>query len=573
MNERKLAVNRRRFIAGLSAAGLGSTLLPGALLAVAQDADEITIEMLEAAQRVAGLRFGPDELQRIVGLLNRPGESGPDVETLRAAGLGNASLCALVFNPVPPGMALPTARRPMRRAPIRVSRPTNDEALAFLPVTHLAHLVETRQVTSSELTALYLARLRRHDPTLRCVVSLTDDLALAQATQADDEIAAGTYRGPLHGIPWGAKDLLSVRGTRTTWGASPYQGQTLDVDATVYSRLAAAGAVLVAKLSMGALASGDRWFGGRTRNPWKTEEGSSGSSAGPGAATAAGLVGFAVGTETRGSIVSPASRTGVTGLRPTFGRVSRYGAMTLAWSMDKVGPMCRSAEDCALVLSAIQGPDGLDNTVLDVPFNWDATSDLRRLKVGYLRSAMDDDIADNPRTPERVAGLRQIQSNNRVALEVLRGLGVQVVPFELPDLPASAIGFILDTEAAAAFDAPTLSAELDGMRELPEQSRWPDSFRASRFVSAVDYLQANRLRMRFIEVVHEALGDLDLFVGSHGSLTNLTGHPELSLPNGFHRGAPTSLRLTGRLFGEEAMLRVAHAYQGSTTHHLQRPPM
>ena len=573
MNERKLAVNRRRFIAGLSAAGLGSTLLPGALLAMAQDADEITIEMLEAAQRVAGLRFSSDELQRIVGLLNRPGESGPDVETLRAAELGNASLSALVFNPVPPGMTLPTARRPMRRSPIRVSRPTNDEALAFLPVTHLAHLVETRQVTSSELTALYLDRLRRHDPTLRCVVSLTEDLALAQATQADDEIAAGTYRGPLHGIPWGAKDLLSVRGTRTTWGASPYQGQTFDVDATVYSRLAAAGAVLVAKLSMGALASGDRWFGGRTRNPWKTEEGSSGSSAGPGAATAAGLVGFAVGTETRGSIVSPASRTGVTGLRPTFGRVSRYGAMTLAWSMDKVGPMCRSAEDCALVLSAIQGPDGLDNTVLDVPFNWDATSDLRRLKVGYLRSAMDDDIADNPRRPERAAGLRQIQSNNRVALEVLRGLGVRVVPFELPDLPASAIGFILDTEAAAAFDAPTLSAELDGMRELPEQSRWPDSFRAARFVSAIDYLQANRLRMRFIEVVHEALGDLDLFVGSHGSLTNLTGHPELSLPNGFHRGAPTSLRLTGRLFGEEALLRVAHAYQGSTTHHLQRPPM
>ena len=571
MDEGKLAVNRRRFLAGLSAAGLGSTLLPGALLAVAQDADEITVEMLDAAQRVAGLRFGRDELQRIVGRLNRPGARGPDVEVLRGAALGNATQSALVFNPVPPGLTLPTARYPLRRASLTVSRPTSDEALAFLPVTHLARLIETKQVTSAELTALYLDRLKSYDPVLHCVVSYTEELALSQAKRADDEIAAGTYRGPLHGIPWGAKDLLSVRGTRTTWGASPYRNQSIDVDATVYSRLTAAGAVLVAKLSMGALASGDRWFGGRTRNPWNTGEGSSGSSAGPGAATAAGLVGFSVGTETRGSIVSPSSRSGVTGLRPTFGRVSRYGAMTLAWSMDKVGPMCRAAEDCALVLDAIQGPDGRDNTVLDVPFNWDATSDLGRLKVGYPRAAFEDEIEDNPRTPDRVARLRRIQANRREALDVLRGLGVQTVPFDLPVLPTSAIGFILDTEAAAAFDGPTLNAELDGMRDLPEQSRWPDSFLASRFVSAVDYLQANRLRMRFIEAVHEAVGDLDLFIGSHVALTNLTGHPELSLPNGFHRGAPTSLRLTGKLFGEEGLLRLAHAYQAATTYHLQRP--
>ncbi len=573
MDERKLAMNRRRFLAGLSAAGVGSTLLPGALVAVAQDADEITVEMLGAAQRVAGLHFGPDELQRIVGRLNRPGGSGPDVETLRAAALGNGAPSALVFNPVPPGMTLPTERHPMRRETVAVSRPAGDEALAFLPVTHLATLVETGQVTSSELTELYLGRLKRYDPTLHCVVSYTEELARAQAKRADEEIAAGRYRGPLHGIPWGAKDLLSVRGTQTTWGASPYRDQTLDTDATVYSRLTAAGAVLVAKLSMGALASGDRWFGGRTRNPWNPTQGSSGSSAGPGAATAAGLVGFAIGTETRGSIVSPSSRNGVTGLRPTFGRVSRYGAMTLAWSMDKIGPMCRAAEDCALVLDAIQGPDGQDNTVLDVPFNWDATSDLTELKVGYPRAAFEEEIDDDERTPDRVAGLRRIQSNNRAALDVVRGLGVQVVPFDLPDLPASAIGFILGTEAAAAFDAPTLSAALDGMRELPEQSRWPDSLRASRFVPAVEYLQANRLRMRFMEMVHEALGDLDLFIGSHVSLTNLTGHPEVSLPNGFHRGSPTSLRLTGKLFSEAELLRLAHAYQGVTAHHLQHPTL
>ena len=573
MDEWKLAMNRRRFLAGLSAAGVGSTLLPGALVAVAQDADEITVEMLDAAQRVAGLYFGPDELQRIVGRLNRPGGGGPDLETLREAALGNGAPSALVFNPVPPAMTLPIERHPMRRERVVVSRPASDETLAFLPVTHLAALVETGRVTSSELTELYLGRLKRYDPTLHCVVSFTEALARAQATRADEEIAAGRYRGPLHGIPWGAKDLLSVRGTQTTWGASPYRDQTFDTDATVYSRLTAAGAVLVAKLSMGALASGDRWFGGRTRNPWNPTQGSSGSSAGPGAATAAGLVGFSIGTETRGSIVSPSSRTGVTGLRPTFGRVSRYGAMTLAWSMDKIGPMCRAAEDCALVLDAIQGPDGQDNTVLDVPFNWDASSDLTQLKVGYPRAAFEEEIEDNERTPDRVAGLRRIQSNNRAALDVVRGLGVQVVPFDLPELPASAIGFILGTEAAAAFDAPTLNAELDGMRELPEQSRWPDSLRASRFVPAVEYLQANRLRMQFIEAVHEALGDLDLFIGSNVSLTNLTGHPEVSLPNGFHRGSPTSLRLTGKLFGEARLLRLAHAYQGVTAHHLQHPTL
>ncbi|MEE2637052.1 MAG: amidase, partial [Acidobacteriota bacterium] len=325
MDDKKLELNRRRFLAGLSAVGVGSTLLPGALVAVAQDADVVTPEMLEAAQRLAGLTFGPEELQRIAGRLNGRDGRRSDFETLRAANLGNGTQPALVFNPVPPGMTLPTERRPARRESIAVTMPTSDEALAFLPLTHLARLVETRQIKSSELTDLYLARLKRHDATLHCVVSYTEELARRQAKRADEEIAAGTYRGPLHGIPWGAKDLLAVRGTRTTWGASPYRRQTIDTDATVYTRLTDAGAVLVAKLSMGALASGDRWYGGRTRNPWNLEQGASGSSAGPGAATAAGLVGFSIGTETRGSIISPSTRNGITGLRPTFGRVSRYG--------------------------------------------------------------------------------------------------------------------------------------------------------------------------------------------------------------------------------------------------------
>ena len=573
MNERQLAVNRRRFLAGLPAAGITSALMPGALAAVAQDAGEVTVGMLAAAQRIAGLDFSADELERVAARLNRPG-GRPDVETLRAADLGNAAQPAIVFNPLPPGMTVPAGRRPQRRAAVAVTMPSTDEDLAFLPVTHLAKLIETRQVKPSELTELYLARLRRHDPTLRCVVSYTEEIARRQARQADEEIAAGVYRGPLHGIPWGAKDLLAVRGTRTTWGASPYRRQTIDADATVYARLAAAGAILVAKLSMGALASGDRWFGGRTRNPWNPEQGASGSSAGSGAATAAGLVGFALGTETRGSIISPATRNGVTGLRPTFGRVSRHGAMALSWTMDKIGPLCRSAEDCALVFDAIRGPDGRDNTVFDAPFDWDAESDLAGLRVGFLRSSFDETaIEDDPRDPGRARRQRRTLANNRAALDVLRGLGVTPAPLDLPELPVEAIGFILGTEAAAAFDAPTVDARLDGMREPPEESRWPDGFRASRFVSAVDYLQANRLRMRIIEQVHEALGDLDLFVGSDLRLTNLTGHPEVSMPSGFFEGSPTSLRFTGKLFGEAEILRLAHAWQSATDHHLRRPPL
>jgi len=573
MDEQKLAFNRRRFITCLSTVGVGSALMPGALAAVAQDADEITVEMLDSAQRISGLSFTPDELQVIADRLNRPGDGRSIYEAFRTVNLGNNTQSALVFNPVPPGMTLSTVRQPLRRNEITVSMPVSDAGLAFLPLTHLAKLVETRQVKPSELTELYLARLKQYDPMLHCVVNLTEELARRQARRADEEIAAGNYRGPLHGIPWGAKDLLAVRGTRTTWGASPFRDQTIDTDATVYSRLADAGAILVAKLSMGALASGDRWFGGRTRNPWNMEQGSSGSSAGPGASTAAGLVGFSIGTETRGSIISPASRNGITGLRPTFGRVSRYGAMALSWSMDKIGPMCRAAEDCALVLDAIQGPDGRDNTVFDVPFNWDATADVTRLRVGYLRSSFEGVVDDDPQNPLRVATERRTLSNNLAAIDVIRRLGVDVVPFDLPDLPFDKIGFILGTEAAAAFDAPTLNGQLESMRLAPEESRWPDNFRASRFVPAVEYLQANRVRMRLIEEVHEALGDLDLFVGSNLGLTNLTGHPEISMPSGFFQGQPTSLRFTGKLFGDAEILLLAHAYQAATDHHLRHPPL
>jgi len=572
LDEQRLALNRRRFVACFSAAGL--SLMPGALAAVAQDAGRITREMLDAAQRIAGLSFTRDEQDRILARLN--GDGGPPnpfpgFDVLRAANLGNSAQPAFVFNPVLPGMTLPRERTPLKRQPLQISLPRTDEDLAFLPLTHLARLVESRQVKPSELTRLYLARLKQHDPKLKCVVNYTDDIALRQAKQADEEIAAGTYRGPLHGIPWGAKDLFAVKGTKTTWGMSPYKDRVIDVDATVYTRLTQAGAILVAKLSTGALAVSAQWFGGVTRNPWNLDQDASGSSAGPGSATAAGLVGFSIGSDTGGSIISPATRNGVSGLRPTFGRVSRYGGMTLAWTQDTVGPICRSAEDCALVFDAIYGPDGKDNSILDVPFNWDAGADVRKLRVGYLRSAFEGAIVENPRLPRAAALERETRKNNEEALRVIRSLGVEVLPFDLPDVSIEAIDFIRYAETAAAFDDVTRSGVLRLVEEGPEKSQRPNEIRAGYFIPAVEFIQANRLRMRIMEQLHEAMSGLDLFVGSRQDLTNRTGHPVISVPNGFFEGSPTALHLTGKLFGEPEVLLLAHSFQAKTDHHLKHP--
>jgi Asp-tRNA(Asn)/Glu-tRNA(Gln) amidotransferase A subunit family amidase len=558
MDDQQRSINRRRFIGCFAGAGIASALMPGALAAVAQDAATITIDMLQSAIKIAGLSFTADEQKRLLEKLNGARGYLAGFERLRTANLGDTQP-AIVFNPVPPGKRLPTERRPLRRQHMDISMPGSDEALAFLPLTHLSRLVESRRVTPSELTKLYLARLKKFDPQLHCVVNLTEELALRQAKQADDEIAAGTYRGPLHGIPFGLKDLLAVRGTKTTWGMSPFKDRVIDADATVYSRLNKAGAILVAKLSTGALAVSAQWFGGLTRNPWNTEQDASGSSAGPGSATAAGLVGFSIGTDTGGSIIQPSTRNGISGLRPTFGRVSRYGAMTLAWTQDTIGPMCRSAEDCALVLDAIHGPDGKDNTVLDVPFNWDASADVTTLRVGYLRTAAEGEGAD------------EIRRNTDAALGVIRSLGVSVVPFELPAVPIEAIDFIRYAETASAFDDVTRAGVLTQVEHGPEQSRRPDEIRSAYFIPAVEFIQANRLRMRVMHQVDEALGTLDLFVGSHQALTNRTGHPVISLPNGFSRGSPTALHLTGKLFGEQEILLLAHAFQARTDFHLQHP--
>lgn len=562
----RVTLDRRHFLVCFSAMGLGSTLMPDALTIAAQGADTVTIDVLEAAQKIAGVSFTREEQQAILTRLNASRGYLAGFAALRAARLGDDEQPAIVFNPVPPGKVLPSGPRGIVRRPREVSRPTSDEALAFLPLTDLGRLVETRQVKPSELSELYLSRLAKYDPTLRCVVSLTPDLARSQAREADAEIAAGKYRGPLHGIPYGLKDLFAVRGTKTTWGASPWKDRVIDNDSTVFSKLTAAGAILVAKLSTGTLAVGARWFGGLTRNPWNLKQDASGSSAGSGAATAAGLVGFAIGSDTGGSIVQPAERNGIAGLRPTFGRVSRYGGMALAWTQDTVGPLCRSVEDCALVFDAIYGPDGKDNSVLDVPFRWDMTADVRKLRVGYLRSAF-------TRQPAETARQQGVRRNNEAALEVIRGLGVQVVPFDLPAVDIAALDFIRWAETAAFFDEPTRNATMREIEQGPEQSARPPDIRAGRFIPAVEYIQANRYRLRIMQRVDAAMSGIDLFLGSNALLTNRLGLPILSIPNGFADGSPTALHMTGKLFGEPELLLLANAFQSTTDHHLKHPMM
>jgi Asp-tRNA(Asn)/Glu-tRNA(Gln) amidotransferase A subunit family amidase len=444
-----------------------------------------------------------------------------------------------------------------------VERPADLEDLAFAPVTKLAGLIRAREVTSTELTRMYLARLKKYGPRLECVITLTEDLALAQAKRADEEIAAGLYRGPLHGIPYGAKDLLATKGIRTTWGSRAYIDQVPDHDATVIERLEQAGAVLAAKLTLGELAWGDVWYGGKTRNPWNYEQGSSGSSAGSASATAAGLVGFAIGTETWGSIVSPSTVCGVAGLRPTYGRVSRAGAMALSWSMDKIGPICRSVEDCALVFEAIHGPDGKELGVVDLPFNWDPAADLKTIRVGYLKRAFEADS--------------ETKKYDLAALDVLRSAGVDLVPFELPsDLPIQPLGIILSAESAAAFEELTLTNR-DELMARQGRNAWPNAFRAARFIPAVEYIQANRVRTLLLEEMAEKMKAVDVYVApssddDNGLLTNLTGHPAVVVPTGFdEKGSPTSITFIGGLYEEAKALRVALAYEQATDFHTKHP--
>jgi Asp-tRNA(Asn)/Glu-tRNA(Gln) amidotransferase A subunit family amidase len=410
-----------------------------------------------------------------------------------------------------------------------------------------------------QLTKMYLDRLKMHGPTLECVITLTEELALEQAARADEELASGRYRGMLHGIPYGAKDLLAVKGYRTTWGAEPYREQTIDETATVIKKLEEAGAVLLAKLTLGALAWGDVWYGGVTKNPWNLEQGSSGSSAGSASATSAGLVAFSIGTETWGSIVSPCTRCGVTGLRPTFGRVSRAGAMALSWSMDKIGPICRSVEDCAIVFDVIRGTDGLDPTVVDAPFRYDFDQDTGRLKIGFL--------------PEDFERDNSFHESDSIALDVLRGMGIDLIPIEIPDYPVYPLGIILSAEAAAAFDELTRSGR-DDLLVRQIRNAWPNVFRTARFIPAVEYIQANRIRSMIMREMENL--DVDIYVspsfGENLLLTNLTGHPCVVLPNGFDsEGGPVSITFIGQPFEEGKLLAFARAYQEKTGFHRKYP--
>jgi Asp-tRNA(Asn)/Glu-tRNA(Gln) amidotransferase A subunit family amidase len=551
-------------VAALSGLGIGGSLFPGALWARAQEAGEITVGVIAEAEKLVGIELTPAERELMLEGLEGNRRAYRD---LRARSIPNDIPPALVFDPLLPGRTLPSAapdRVRASRAP-DVPKPGTLEEVAFWPVTRLSQLVRTRQVSAEELTRMYLDRLVRHGPTLEAVITLTEDRALRQARRLDDELGHGRWRGPLHGIPWGAKDLLATRGYTTTWGARPFESQTVDEDATVVRRLDEAGAVLVAKLTLGALAMGDVWFGGRTRNPWNLEQGSSGSSAGSAAATVAGLVGFAIGTETLGSIVSPATRTGATGLRPTFGRVSRHGAMALSWSMDKLGPLGRSVEDCALVFHAIHGADGKDPAARTVPFHWDAGGSLEGLRVGYLASAFDGEAESLP--------------FDRTALEVVRSLGVEPVPVALPDdLPLGALRIILSAEAAAAFDDLTRSDRDDELVRQTEGS-WPNAFRTARFIPAVEYIQANRVRTMLMGAMEAALDGLDVLVTPSFArdvllASNLTGHPVVVVPHGFdEEGSPMSFSFLGSLYGDAGALRLAHAYQRATGFHLKHPPL
>ena len=525
----------------------------------------LTDEALLAAERLSGLEFTATEHALLRDDLR---DYQQFYEQIRAIPLQNATVPAFSVDPRPADASfdpIEASRTSIALAPLELpALPADLEQIAFWPLAWLSRLIQTRQVTSLALTEMYLARLKHFDPLLHCVITLTEERALKSARQSDSEIAAGRYRGPLHGIPWGVKDLLATAGDPTTWGSPIYREQRFDYDATVVERLDAAGAVLVGKLSVGELAMDDVWFGGQTRNPWNLEEGSSGSSAGSASAVAAGLVGFAIGTETYGSIVSPATRCRVSGLRPTFGRVSRHGAMMLSWTMDKIGPIARTVEDCALVFDAIYGRDGRDSTLVDAPFDWPPQRSAHSLRVGYVPAAFE--------TSDEFA------AQNRATLDVCRDLHIELLPLTLPEYPIAALVTILLAEAAASFDDLTRNHTDDQMVRQGKEA-WPNSFRAARFIPAVEYIQAQRVRTLAMQAMAEIMTGVDVymmpsFADNNLLLTNLTGHPAVVVPNGVtDSGQPASLTFIGGLYQEADALTVAQLYQDSTTFHLAHPPL
>lgn len=512
----------------------------------------ITSTSVIELEKVLGLTFTPAQRSQVLSSLNSYRAS---YEAMRKIRLLNSDSPALVFDPRPPGFVMPSEQKPIRwGAPSHLNVPEDRNELAFYTVRDLGELIRNRQITSTELTQLYLDRIKRHNSKLKCVITLTEELALQQAARADEEIAAGNYRGPLHGIPCGLKDVFTTRHYRTTWGAAQFKDQVIDEDATIVRKLEAAGAVLVAKVSTGELVVGAEWFGGLTRNPWNLNEPASGSSAGPAAATSAGLVAFALGTETFGSIILPSTRCRVTGLRPTFGRVSRTGGMTLAWSMDKVGPICRAVEDCAIVLDAIRGADGVDRGAVEAPFNYAPDADLKKLRIGYRRSVLGSSVV------------------NRLAAIVGQE---QLVETVLPSTPVEANAMIIQVEAAAAFDE---MFRLGADNLLLPPSHWRSAFALGQSVPAVEYLQANRHRQKFIVDMAEFMEQIDVYVttqaevgvgGAPRGTLNMSGHPCVSIPH----GGDKCLAFVGRLYDEATILALAKAYQDATSYHTKHPPL
>ncbi len=546
-------LHRRQWLGWLTAAGIGTPTFQRALSQLASTQDKLTAEMIAQAQWISGTQLSAEEQEAIVGLVDNDRKQ---MQLVRAIEMGPDLPPALHFQTLaasgPSGESPP--RRQARPTDVQaLPRPTQADDLAFLPLTELSQLIQSRQITATELTQLYLERLKAYDPILKCVVNLTEELAMKQATAADRELSAHHYRGPLHGIPWGAKDLMAVCGYPTTWGIPDAREQKFDYNATVYERLVEAGAILVAKTSLGAIAMGDQWFGGMTRNPWNPKQGSSGSSAGSASATSAGLLGFAIGSETLGSIVTPSTRCGATGLRPTFGRVSRSGCMPLSWSMDKIGPIARSVEDCALIFDAIHGADGRDPTAIDRPFQWPIAIDWRSFRVGRVR--------------------RENESADEDVWQAIADLGCQVIDVTLPaDYPLRAMTSAINVEGAASFDRPLKEGKTEGWNS------WTQIFRAAQFLTAVDYIQLMRLRRKLMHDYEQAIQGIDVLVNGGDLIhTNLTGHPSVVFPfrlrNRNEVDQPQSVIITGHLFDESRLLAFGQALQQRAPAWLKRPPI
>jgi Asp-tRNA(Asn)/Glu-tRNA(Gln) amidotransferase A subunit family amidase len=522
----------------------------------------ITKGNIENTEKIIGLEFDDSERD---SMLNNLEDQLTNYKNIRKIELSNSVPPAIIFNSIPVGFKFPKEQKEIKYSNYKYAKlPTNKNDLAFYSIGELAELIRTKQITSAELTKFFIDRLKKYDPQLHCVITITEERALNQAKKMDEEISEGKYRGLLHGIPFGVKDLLSTKDYKTTWGAMPYKDQRINEDATVITKLEKAGAVLCAKLTMGALAWGDVWFGGKTRNPWNIEQGSSGSSAGSASSVSAGLLPFAIGTETWGSIVSPSTVCGTTGLRPTYGRVSRTGAMALSWSMDKIGPICRTVEDLVIVFSAIKGLDGIDQTLYDVPFNYKPKINFKGLKIGYLKSDFDKKY--------------DFHLNDSLTLAKLKELGAKLISIELPKIPVNDLAIILSAESAAAFDELTRSNK-DDLLVRQIKNAWPNSFRSSRFISAVEYINANRIRFLLIQEMQKLMEQVDIYIapsdeGDNELLTNLSGHPCVVLPNGFSKeGTPTSITFIGRLFDEGRLIAFAKAYQDATDYNKQHPAM